>query len=183
MVEYLGIGFAYFLEPLLIWIRTEGIGQGIALIIIFLGIAIGFVILRFCVNDLRLIRKAKEVLQQGQSEQDFATNYNLINEDLLSIKKIDFAWSEFSETLLLPTTSDDGILRPCSNTQRPHDFFNLDDLHMGPQFTKSLPNIFISVGLAFTFLGLISALASAVEGIEQAAGDTQSIQASISGLL
>ena len=32
-------------------------------------------------------------------------------------------------------------------------------------------------------MGLISALSSAVEGIEEAAGDTQSIQASISGLL
>ena len=183
MIEYLGKGFAYVLEPLLVWIRTEGIGPGIAFIIICIGAGIGIFILRFCLKDLKLIAQAKIVLHQGKSESDFSQNYNLINEDFLAVDKVKIAWQEFSETLILPKISDDGIRHPCANTERPHDFFNLHDMHMGPQFTKALPNIFIAVGLSLTFLGLISALASAVEGIEQAAGDTQSIQASISGLL
>lgn len=183
MIEYLGNGFAYLLEPLLAWIRTEGVGPGIAFIIICIGAVIGLFIFRSCLKDLRLVAQAKEILQQGSSESEFAKNYNVINEDLLGLEKIDSAWQEFSETLILPRVSDDGLLKPCSNTERPQEFFNLHDLHMGPQFTKSLPNIFIAVGLSLTFLGLISALSSAVQGIEQAAGDTQSIQESISGLL
>jgi hypothetical protein len=183
MLEYFGKKFAYLLEPVLVWVRAEGIGPGLAFIIICLGAIFGIFILLVCIKDLRLIAQARRILEKGPSEAEFAKNYNLINQDLLGISKIDIAWQEFSETLVLPKEADDGVLHSCSNTERPQEFFNLHDLHMGPHFTKALPNIFIAVGLSLTFLGLISALSSAVEGIEQAAGDTQSIQASISGLL
>ena len=182
-MEWMGKLFASYLEPLLGWIRTEGIGPAIALVIVFIGLLIFCYIAYFFINDWRLIKKARKVLEQGTSESEFANNYNLINQDLLALPKIKFAWQEFSETLILPAKGDDGIAQPCSNTERPHEFFNLHDLNMGAGFTKSLPSIFIGVGLSLTFLGLISALSSAVDGIEQAAGDTQAIQASISGLL
>ena len=183
MLENLGRNFAYLLEPVLAWIRSDGVGPGLAFIILFIGAGLGLFILFFCIKDLRLVKQAMQALDKGASESAFANNYNLISEDLLRINKIDNAWQEFSETLIPPKMSDSGVPNPCANTERPHDFFNLHDLHMGPHFTKALPNIFIAVGLSLTFLGLISALSSAVEGIEQAAGDTQSIQASISGLL
>ena len=183
MLENLGRNFAYLLEPVLAWIRSDGVGPGLAFIILFIGAGLGLFILFFCIKDLRLVKQAMQALDKGASESAFANNYNLISEDLLRINKIDNAWQEFSETLIPPKMSDSGEPNPCANTERPHDFFNLHDLHMGPHFTKALPNIFIAVGLSLTFLGLISALSSAVEGIEQAAGDTQSIQASISGLL
>lgn len=183
MLEYLGRNFSYVLEPVLAWIRADGVGPGLAFIILSIGAGFGIFILFFCIKDLRLVKQAMQVLDKGTSEAAFASNYNLINEDLLRIDKVDRAWQEFSETLIPPKMSDSGVLNPCANTERPHDFFNLHDLHIGPHFTKALPNIFIAVGLSLTFLGLISALSSAVQSIEQAAGDTQSIQASISGLL
>jgi len=183
MIEYFGTGFAAILEPLLVWIRGDGIGPGLALIIISLGCVIGLYILRFCVRDLRLINQAKKIVQQGKTESEFAKNYNLINQDLLGLRKIDKAWQEFSETLILPKTSEEGFLMPCSNTERPQEFFNLHDLDMGPQFSKSLPSVFISIGLSLTFLGLISALSSAVVTIDAAQGNTKLIQEGISGLL
>ena len=60
MIEYFGTGFAAILEPLLVWIRGDGIGPGLALIIISLGCVIGLYILRFCLRDLRLINQAKK---------------------------------------------------------------------------------------------------------------------------
>jgi ABC-type transporter Mla subunit MlaD len=182
-MEWMGKVFASYLGPLLEWIRAEGIGPAIALVIMFIGLLIFCYIAYFSFKDWRLIKKARQVLEQGASESEFANNYNLINQDLLGLPKIKFAWKEFSETLILPAKGDDGVSQPCSNTERPHEFFNLHDLNMGAGFTKSLPSSFIGIGLSLTFLGLISALSSAVDGIEQAAGDTQAIQASISGLL
>ena len=100
-----------------------------------------------------MIAQARRILEKGPFEAEFAKNYNLINQDLLGISKIDIAWQEFSETLVLPKEADDGVLHSCSNTERPQEFFNLHDLHMGPHFTKALPNIFIAVGLSLTFFG------------------------------
>lgn len=65
------------------------------------------------------------------------------------------AWEEFEETLAV----DDRFERPTRrNTVRPSFFFNTEDLGYGPGFYKSLPGLFVSVGLALTFLGLIAVL-------------------------
>lgn len=182
--ESMGIEFAKILVPMLDWITKEGVGPGLAATIIAAGIIFLVVILVAGIKDVSLIQEALRVLKkEGSSQRDFSKNYNIINENFLKINKVKHVWSEYTETLILPKRSEDGIISPCSNTERPHDFFNIHDLNMGPSFTKVLPSIFIAVGLSLTFLGLISALSSAVEGMEAAAGDTQSIQRSISGLL
>ena len=182
--ESMGIEFAKILVPMLDWITKEGVGPGLAATIIAAGVIFLVVILVAGIKDVSLIQEALGVLKkEGSSQRDFSKNYNIINENFLKIKKVKHVWSEYTETLILPKRSEDGIISPCSNTERPHDFFNIHDLNMGPSFTKVLPSIFIAVGLSLTFLGLISALSSAVEGMEAAAGDTQSIQRSISGLL
>ena len=183
MIEYLGKNFALLLNPLLEWIRMEGIGPGIAFVIILIGIFLAIIIAFHAVAEYRLLRKARIIFSRSSSEAEFANNYNQIDEEILLLPKINVAWQEFSETLILPKSLDDGTKKPCSNTERPHDFFNLHDLDMGPGFTKALPSIFIGVGLSLTFFGLISALSSAVEGIEAASGDTLGIQNAISGLL
>ena len=171
------------LKPLLKWVTEPGVGPGIASIIVIAGGLLLLFILITGIQDYLLISKARAILEKGTTQQTFSENYNTIDQKLLKLKKVKGAWLEFSETLILPSVSDEGVKHACSNTQRPHDFFNINDLHVGPHFTKSLPNIFIGVGLALTFLGLISALSFAVQGMANAQGDTASIQSSISGLL
>ena len=171
------------LKPVLAWITEPGVGPGIASIIVIAGGLLLLFILITGIQDYLLISKARAILEKGTTQQKFSENYNTIDQKLLKLKKVKGAWLEFSETLILPSVSDEGVKHACSNTQRPHDFFNINDLHVGPHFTKSLPNIFIGVGLALTFLGLISALSFAVQGMANAQGDTASIQSSISGLL
>ena len=171
------------LKPLLKWVTEPGVGPGIASIIVIAGGLLLLFILITGIQDYLLISKARAILEKGTTQQKFSENYNTIDQKLLKLKKVKGAWLEFSETLILPSVSDEGVKHACSNTQRPHDFFNINDLHVGPHFTKSLPNIFIGVGLALTFLGLISALSYAVQGMANAEGDTAYIQDSISGLL
>lgn len=65
------------------------------------------------------------------------------------------AWSEFDETLFIDDSSGQPLLR---NSVRPSAFFNIDDLHFGQGFYRIWPGLFVSIGLALTFLGLIAAL-------------------------
>ncbi|PBB39605.1 hypothetical protein [Mesorhizobium sp. WSM3868] len=65
------------------------------------------------------------------------------------------AWSEFDETLFIDNSGDEPLLR---NSVRPSAFFNIEDLHFGQGFYRIWPGLFVSIGLALTFLGLIAAL-------------------------
>ncbi|TCP38805.1 hypothetical protein [Rhodovulum marinum] len=65
------------------------------------------------------------------------------------------AWDEFGETLIVDDRAEPPVMR---NTVRPSTFFNIDDLGYGPGFLRIMPGMFVSIGLALTFLGLIAAL-------------------------
>ncbi|MFQ6756772.1 hypothetical protein V6Z72_20740 [Cereibacter sphaeroides] len=65
------------------------------------------------------------------------------------------AWDEFGETLIVDDRVDPPVMR---NTVRPSAFFNIEDLGYGPGFLRIMPGMFVSIGLALTFLGLIAAL-------------------------
>lgn len=71
------------------------------------------------------------------------------------------AWEEFDETLFVDRTYGEPVLR---NAVRPASFFNIDDLHFGAGFFRILPGLFVSIGLALTFLGLIAALTEMSQG-------------------
>lgn len=65
------------------------------------------------------------------------------------------AWDEFCETIV--PDDIDGPMR-LRNSIRPGSFINVEDLGFGPGFYRILPNIFVSLGLFLTFLGLVAAL-------------------------
>jgi len=169
----IGGTFSNFISPLLNWITQENVGPAIAVTILTTAFLISIYMLIRYGHDLYLINQAIKTIQPFQNEQSFSENYNKIDQDLTSIKKLNNAWDEFTETLLLPRSNQDGSIIVCANTERPHDFFTLDQLHMGPGFTKSLPNIFIGIGLSLTFLGLIAALSQAVSAIDKVGEEDQ----------
>ncbi len=70
-------------------------------------------------------------------------------------------WHKFDETLFIDDTKGEPQLR---NSLRPSAFFNVEDLHFGSGFLRIVPGLFISAGLALTFLGLIAALADMARG-------------------
>ncbi|MCW1918025.1 hypothetical protein NX862_04605 [Rhodobacter sp. KR11] len=98
---------------------------------------------------------------QAQSEIGMATARETISAEFAKrkssreIESLKSAWDEFNETLIVDDKVSPPVMR---NSVRPSAFFNLEDLHFGPGFFRILPGIFVSVGLALTFLGLIAAL-------------------------
>ena len=183
ILQNLGMIFSDFISPVLISIKADNVGAGLAFIIVIAAGIITIYVTTFTLVDYRKIKLARKIMASFETEEEFAKEFNTINQKMLDIPKVKFAWKEFTETLVLPKAMPDGLTAVCSNTVRPHNYFNLHELDMGPGFTKIFPNIFVGVGLALTFLGLISALTSAVNGMQAAAGDSLALQGAIQGLL
>src|SRR5699024_8159332 len=100
-------------------------------------------------------------VSKTKNQTDFAVQSPRIDAEAKRLRTrkgyehISTAWNEFRETLIVDETPDQPVLR---NSVRPSAFFNLEDLHFGPGFSRHLPSLFVTVGLFLTFLGLISAL-------------------------
>ena len=169
--------------PLLSWIKEDQTGPAIAGAIVIAGALIVLIALVQTIQEFLIILRARDVIGTA-NEEHFAKYYNSIDQDLQSINRIQVAWSEFSETLFKPKFDEAGLLiRPCENTVRPQEYFNLRNLGIGPNFVKVFPSIFVGIGLTLTFLGLIAALSEAVVAINVTSGNTASIQSAIANLL
>jgi len=95
-------------------------------------------------------------------------------------RAISRGWHEYHETLILPADEDSrGYIR---NTVRPYEFFNKDDLGFESTIWRQIPSLFVSVGLFFTFLGLIAALHGSGD-IFAAGADAQSQRGGMQDLL
>ena len=186
-ITWIGNLFSNLVAPLLNWIIEPDVGPGLASVILIVAALIIIQLLVSYIEDWFLIRKAIKILDPYQTEKSFSESFNTIDQKLSSVKKINIAWGEFTETLILPKEDGEGKITACANTERPHDFFTLDLLGMGPSFAKALPNIFIGVGLSLTFLGLIAALTEAVGTISSlgtnTADQTTNVQQAITQLL
>ncbi len=122
-------------------------------------------------------------VQQTRDEAEFTAGVNNISQAAKKLRmrkeyaQVTAAWKEFSETLILDKTATPSVLR---NSVRPSSFFNLEDLHYGPGFSRYMPGLFVTVGLFLTFLGLISALRQ-ITGLSEAS--PAEMRASLDGLL
>jgi uncharacterized phage infection (PIP) family protein YhgE len=87
-------------------------------------------------------------------------------------------WKEFQETTLEPK-SETGTIQ---NAIRPSAFFNLEDLGFGVAGWRFWPGLFVSIGLAATFLGLIAALQETGESLK-AGGDQANVMMALTQLL
>ena len=181
-MNWIGSFFEGKIGFLLEWIKQDNVGPALAALITAFGLAIISIALVQTLRELRLVRAARAIVG-ARTEEEFAKNFNVIDQDLSEIPKIKSAWSEFSETLIRPQFDEQSnLITPCENTQRPQSYFNLRELAIGPDFVKVFPSVFVGIGLSLTFLGLISALGEAVSAIN-ASGDTGNIQKAIGNLL
>lgn len=116
---------------------------------------------RSAARKLDTLKWLERLITKAGDEAEFAAEVPRIDVEVRKRRArtgyghITAAWDEFRETLILDDSAQPPVLR---NSVRPSSFFNLDDLHYGPGFSRYLPGLFVTVGLFLTFLGLISAL-------------------------
>jgi len=169
------------------WLSSFLTGEqapGIISILILLWLVIAVVMVYFSAHGklAALDWLAGQVLT-AKDEPEFAACINAIKlegekvKNRKGYKNVVDAWGEFNETLIHDSNVTPPVLR---NSVRPSSFFNLEDLHFGPGFSKYLPGLFVTVGLFFTFLGLIAALRQ-VTGLGDAS--PEEMRASLDGLL
>ena len=79
-------------------------------------------------------------------------------------RSLERAWIEFCESFVTTNDANESVIR---NTQRPIEYFRA--AAFPPRTLGLFANVFVGVGLLFTFLGLVAALRFATEGL--VAGD------------
>jgi methyl-accepting chemotaxis protein len=170
-MEFLGLAVRDLILSLAALLKNPSVPGLVALcLFVMCGVA-----LFFLYRDMRarksVLRRLSEKVQASDRDTFAGTGFDEISawirSDLEGAKKaiepLQEAWDEFGETLFV----DDRIAPPVRrNTERPGFFFNIDDLGYGPGFYRILPGIFVSIGLALTFLGLIGALRVMSDGGE-----------------
>ena len=128
---------------------------------------------------LRAIKCDGADVGEPQRRTVFQNNYERIDIALLSNKATSQAWQEFRKTLIFRRDPQRTIIFASS---RPANFFNSRQLGIEYDFTRSLPNFFVGLGLLGTFVGLIAALTFSTKSLT-AAVDQEQIKAALSQLL
>lgn len=133
-------------------------------LLLFLIVSYGFDFFTRITN----LKKFESIVKSSNSETDFKEKFDTINEEIRksSLNKslkgpkwpLQRAWDEYCETILHSDKTD--VIR---NTMRPTEFFNSYELGFGRGLGRQWVNIFVTLGLFATFLGIIAALRVLVE--------------------
>jgi hypothetical protein len=97
---------------------------------------------------------ARSIARRARSFEDFAVEYDRIDDRMRHHALVGHAWGEFAETLV----REDRVVR---NTMRPQAFINIGGARehlFGLKMIGSVPGFFVGLGLLLTFIGLAFAL-------------------------
>jgi ABC-type transporter Mla subunit MlaD len=114
------------------------------------------------------VKKLTKIISTAMDEVDFKEKYDDINSDIKAAftnsqtVAINRAWNEYCETVLI--SEDNDVIR---NTTRPSSFFNPYELGFESGLGRQWVNIFVTIGLFFTFLGIIAALTELISASGQ----------------
>ena len=156
--------------------KSEGSPGIVALLFLIALILAGILYYIQTRAQLRAVRDMDSIVKSYAGIPEFAENFTEFRRQLAEKKGKSKAWNvlweawdEFSETIVT-----DDIEGPVTqrNSIRPASFMNIEDLGFDSGFFKILPNIFVSLGLFLTFLGLVAALHQFASAMGGAGGDS-----------
>jgi methyl-accepting chemotaxis protein len=175
------------LEPF----RAPIFGPTLATYLLALALVVLLTFLCFAIPQALRLRAALSKIKgrpENVSEHDvsghekratFQSNFAEIDHTLLDNKAISSVWKEFRKTLVLRGEKSESVVW---GTARPNNFFNPRSLLVQYDFVRSLPNLFVGLGLLGTFIGLIAVLTFSTESLTAAANQDQ-IKKALSELL
>ncbi len=128
----------------------------------------------------RATYRATSLLATADSPESFYGQFEGLGDRFVREPLFTNPWREFSKTVVL----DDARLL-VRITRRPQEFFNSQSLiapRINLRLYAAMPGYLISLGLFFTFIGLVAAIAIAAEGLGTGA-DVEQTQAALVQLL
>lgn len=168
------------LGPMFELFKDETVAPTIALgiIVLFVACTMLFLLGRVLPLSRTLSRMIKAVRQAGDIH-GFAQSFERVDQTLRQARPFDHAWGEFRKALIPPDLNEP---RPVvRNVARPGAYLNLQELGLHFRTFHALPNVFVGLGLLFTFVGLVAALHFAAQGV--GGGDLDRTQAALTDLL
>lgn len=172
-----GHWFADFVSPILDSFVNPNVGPALALSILAVGIAIAVLFsARVAQVGFRLLR-LERVLKGIPDAASFGQRFGEVAPVFESEPLTKHGWLELRDSFVWPPRDGD----PISNTVRPSRYLNRSEAGLQFRRIQSMPNLFVGIGLLFTFIGLVAALKAANSGI--ASGDVAATTASLGKLL
>lgn len=125
------------------------------------------------------VSRGLAILHAVPSRSAFYEQFEALADQFAAQPLFAAAWSEFSKIVIV-----DGDRQLVRITRRPHEFFSERSL-LAPRINlrlyAALPSYLVSLGLFFTFIGLVAAIAIAAQGLK--AADVNTTQAALVQLL
>ena len=113
------------------------------------------------------ITRALGILESAGDTEGFYTKFKALGDQFAGQPVFASPWSEFSKTVVL-----DNARLLVRITRRPEAFFHAQSLiapRINLRLYTAMPGYLISLGLFFTFIGLVAAIAIAAQGLTQGA--------------
>lgn len=115
------------------------------------------------------VSRGIRTLEAAGSRQAFFEQFETLGDQFARQPTFANAWGEFAKTVII-----DGSRQLVRITRRPQEFFNERSL-LAPRINlrlyNAMPGYLISLGLFFTFIGLVAAIAIAASGL----GDSDTV--------
>lgn len=153
---------------------------------LFLLVLFGIVTAWFVIGVTRKLKVLRETtsLVRRYSPDEFNRKIEEIGDKIKALgggdaEHLAETWSEFKETTFQAQSDAGNGVR---NSIRPSVFFNLEEMGFSVAGWRFWPSLFVSIGLAATFLGLIAALQETGESLK-AGGDQAVVTHALTQLL
>lgn len=171
------------LVPIFDLFRDERVAIGLSLLLLVIAAASALWFwLHHIAPWLRSLKRAEARVAEAADAGVFLDRFADIDAAIAGDERLAHGWSEFKESLIIPEGG--GARRLIRNTARPQLYLNVPSaVEAGlplPSYL-ALPNVFVGLGLLFTFIGLVAALHFAAEGVTSA--DVAEAQQSLQSLL
>lgn len=127
-----------------------------------------------------IIKRGIQQIQSTDGVRGFYRDYEALRDHFAREPVFASAWKEFDKIIMMDRNRDVVMI-----TRRPHEFFHeitLLSQRINLRLTQAIPGYLISLGLFFTFIGLVAAISIAAKGMAST-GDVKAIQLSLTQLL
>lgn len=174
----LGAWFSGLVAPAIDRFADPTLGPALAFLILCAGAVFAvYILARTSVITWHLGGIAK-VLRGLPDKEAFAERFAVADAALGRRRLTRHGWLELKDSFVEVAGAGRGVYR---NTVRPARYINRHEVDLHFRLEQSVPNVFVGVGLFFTFVGLVAALKQANTGI--AGADVTATTAALAGLL